>query len=590
MSSKTILVLVAALVGLGVLAWLQLRQEAADLGAQEVELFPGVERARVRALRIEDVQRGTWTRLERGASGGWTMTDPERVPAEAALADLLLTALVGRKATSVPEREADARALGFEPPRALVEIEEEVGGELRRHRLELGALDADEQRVHVRAGGRFLRTWRDLDTNLVRPHEDFRATRILELDPRTLVEWHRRGRFTLADGEQVEADLDALADGGAWRATAPAAGLLDAGHMALLTHGLAQLRALEYVDFGQAPLARFGLDPPEATLEVVELSGARTKLRFGRPGAAPGGAWTCAVEGRPFVYAFDPDALGLLTAGLEELLDRRFTRVPRAAVEGLVLEHGGRVIEAVHTLQKRDWRVRASEQGAWGEWAEAEATRVEELLSQLDRLEFARFDPARSLAEADVRARVHLVVAGERVGGVLGEPFDVEGGGRAVLFRRDGDERAAVCDAGLAVLAATPIEQLVSLSIASITEVIQRALTLEDGVTRREYERSSKGQWVPKGLTEEARELREVLDLLLFPRAERHLSAGERVELVRSITVSFVNPDEVRTSYVVALGGPGAFEGRQFFQCDGRVSLAADGRLHERLSALLAPR
>jgi hypothetical protein len=588
MSPRTTLLLLVAVLLLGGLAYWQLDREGGDVVEHEVALFPGVDPARVVALRIEQQSLDAHVRIERQADGSWRITDPEDVPADPARVHHLLGSALPRKATPVPAAEADAEKLGLEPPRAVLEVEEDVGGTRRRTRLEIGAIDPDQQRVNVRAGGRLLRTYRDLDTTLARPPEELRSHRVLDVDAREVVELHRRGSVVKPDGTLLDVHLDALAEEGVWRATAPMAGALDPMGMSLIATGLSRLTAKAYLDFGAHPLAQWGLDPPEATLVVSTPHGVTRTLRVGRAVRRAGEAWACTVEGRPYVYGLDPADVDLLFVGVGDLLDHRLWRVARQAIEAIELESAGRAV--VIERARNGWTVRGRRAGEaeLGEAVRAETARVEDLLAKLEGHELDGFDAGTRLPDAEIAGALHVRVAGgERLGGVLSAPEEV-GGVRSVRFRRDGDEVVGRSDAFLHDVASTRIETLHSLMVQELVEVEQRALRISDGGRTRTWTRGKKGQWVREG-GGEARELVSVLDHLLFLRAERHLVPGERTELLQSLTITFVDVNDTDHVVVLALGSSGELEGKTLVQVGGRVSIAREQGLHGKLSELLAP-
>ena len=319
MNSKTLLVLLSAVLLLGVAAWWTRSRQATDARESEIALFEGVERGRIRAFEIENVAHGERVRFERGADGVWVVTDPVRANADIALVDQVLGPALERRGTPVPLADSDPAKLGLEPPRSVLTLEELVDGTVRTQRAEFGEPDLDGDRVVVRVRGRLVRTWRDLATTLARNAEDFRSHQLLALDPRQILELERTGTFTLPDGRAIDANFAAFADGGAWRATTPVHAQLDPLGMSIWITALSRLGIASYVDFGTTPLANFGLDPPEVTLSIGTAAATLPLLRFGRVNHDRNADWLCSVAGDPHVYAIDPGAVGLLTAGVEDL-------------------------------------------------------------------------------------------------------------------------------------------------------------------------------------------------------------------------------------------------------------------------------
>lgn len=588
MNARTTLALLGGVVVLGALAWFQTRREERAQVEVEATLFEGVVGERVIALRIENARLDDHVRIERGAGGAWTITDPEALPAEAAYVDHLLQAALGRRATVVPESEADPVKLGLAPPGLVLELEELVDGAPRRTRLEVGGVDPDQRRVNVRIGGRILRTWRDLETALARPREEYRSLRVVEVDPRSIVEIHREGVFPGFDGKPRDARLDAHSEDGSWRQTAPLGGALDPLGMSLWATGFARLKGQAIVDFGARPLAEFGLDPAEATVRVATVDGGDLVLRLGRRGHQPGETWSCKLEGRPHVFALEIPDVEILLAPALDLLDHKVWRVMRDAIEKVELESPARVLEIVR--ERRRWAVRQKLAGEteFGPLLTAERARVEDLISGLEQLELTGFEPGLALPEGEVAGALRVVAQGVVQGGVVSAPETRADGLGTVRFRRDGDTAVARADALLHAAALRPIEELLSLMVQELVEVEQKGLALTDGAKTRRWVRGSRGQWVRDGAGAEAKELLEVLDPLLFLRAERHLPATERVELVDSLAVTFLDVNDLARVAVVGKAAGGELAGRTLLQIEGRISVARAQDLHARLAKLLA--
>lgn len=593
MNLRTTLALLLVVLALAGLAYWQSSRETAATAELDYPLFEGVDPARIRAVRIEQTHFDAHVRLERGADGHWRMTDPESVRANDAMIEHLLSSALTRRATPVPPGEADPAKLGFEPPTAIVDVEEDVGGTTRRSRLELGALDADGKRVNVRVNGRLLRTWRDLDTTLARRAEDWRSPRVIDLDPREIVEIHRTGEVLGVDGRMNDVRLDALAENGAWRATGPVAGQLDPLSMALVTNGVAGLEVKGYADEGSRVLADWGLDPPEARLTLVTASGKTVALRMGRRERRPPGEWMATIEGEPQVFAIDPGSVDVALMSLENLLDHRLWRATQESIELLEIATPARTLEIAR--DRRGWTVRQKRAGEeeFGPRLAAERAKVEDLLARLDRVELLGFDRALTLPDADVAGTLHVHALGERQGGSISKPVEHDGA-QVVLFRRDGDDAIARADRSVGRALDVAFEDLLSLLVHELVEIEQRTLAITDGRTTREFTRGGRGLWTPKGSVEEARELREVLDPLLFLRAERHLGAGERAELLDSITVTFLDVNDVAHVAVIGRAAPGTsgsspgLDGKTLLQVEGRLSIARDQDLLARLAKVLA--
>jgi hypothetical protein len=592
MHKRTIAILVLAVAVLGAVAWWQMRGEARQQQEADVALFEGFDESTVDVIRVENLERDVHMKLERASDGHWRMTDPVDVPADDALAQYVLKIALQRRATPVPSADADAATLGLEPPRVILELQAPaVSGAAGRTKaaVEFGALDLDGRRVNVRARGRLLRTLRDLDTTLARPLEEFKSHRVLAIEPREVVEVHRTGSL-VQEGASSATDLslDAIAEGGAWRATSPVSAALDPLTTSVWVQGVAMLELDKYADQGLRLLADFGLDPPEITIAITTLKEEHKVLRLGRPQHRAGEPWFGTVDGQSFVWFVHPRSVYLLGTPLDGLLDRRLVRLSRDAIDGLRLQADGAEVHVVREGQK--WRVsrRAAKETAFSAAEPADKKRVESLLARIESSELAGFLPGAALLSDEVRASIYVESGGERQGGVLGAEHENPSGGRAVRFLRDGDSIVALADPKLFELARTRIEDLWTLQLAEIDELDQHGLLLRGAGNVREYERGSKGLWTPKGLDLEARELRDVLDPLLFPRAGERLTASDLPPLEDPVTVEFTNSMGKKTTFVIGAASDGKGGKSTEIEIDGRRSVLKDQDVHKRLLAILA--
>lgn len=589
MNRRTTWILALCVLLLGFVTWWQTSREGAASAEMDLALFEGVDKDRVTALRVENIERDIHMRLERDAQGRWTMTDPVTTPADEGLANFLLQSALDRHATPVPERESDVHKLGLEPPRIVLEIEEALVGERKRSRIELGGLDPDGQRVNVRVRGRLVRALRDLDTTLSRPLDDFKSHSAMAVGTRDIIELHRRGRM-VREGETSESDLtlEALLDGATWRITAPVQAALDPMGVSLWISGAADLRIENYVDQGSLLLSQFGLDPPEMSVELGLAQGDEHRLRFGRPGHAPGGAWYCTREGQPWVWTLDARAVNLLSVPIEDLIDHRLLRLARSAIDGLTLRSLERELHL--SRRARDWQVAARVTGerSYGPPVPADTGKVEDILARIDRTEFVSLLLNEKLEEKDARGALHVEAGPETAGGIFGGEVTGDKGGKAVRFRRDGDNLTALCDPSLFDLVRIPVEELWSLRLRETIEVDQRELKLSGAGTSRSFVHGSKGLWTHPDLAVEARELHEVLDSLLFVRAARHLPRGRSAVLQDPVQVEFTDTNQKKSSYVIGQA-PEAAGGTLVVQIevDGRRAVLMDQELHRKLLSIL---
>jgi len=584
MGRQTTLWLCLLVLAIALAAWWQLGRERDEgLGTFDAALLEGLRRERVAAIHIDHLERGTF-HFERDSRGAWYLTDPISYPADEGVVTVLLDVASQSRATAVARVERDAQELGFDPPRAVVTFEERVGeggGErIVEHRVELGFLDLDGQRVNVRRDGRFLRTTRKLHTTIDRSLNDYRSRRVLDLDPRRVAAVDRSGsvQFEL-EGAPIPLDLHAIADGNRWRSLLPEAEL-DPLDISLVTVGSAAILVDRFVDDRAGTLEaleEYGLAQPEFQVELHTYAGVSEVLGFGRK--KPGGAWFLHRAGWPYVWGVTEEDVLRVTIPFEGLLDRRFARVARQAVEALVLRSPAgelRVARAGGSGGGAEaWTVAAD--GAAP--VPASTARVEEVLSRLELMELAGFLLDRVGPTPELRCEVRLEAGGRALGGRLGADETDAEGRPALLFQRLGDEVLALCDPWLRELCESPLVSWRSLELLTVAEIDLVGLELTLGAEERRFVRSERGRWTPAGEEREALELLPALDPLLFLRAREHLAQpGEALE--DPIEVRLELRDGSARTLVV-----GRRAGRTLCELEGRRAVLQIEDLHARLRA-----
>jgi hypothetical protein len=590
----TLLLLAILVAGLGYFAWREVRHEEQAKKDEDVRLFEGVDPARVKRFLVENLERNLHLAFERDARGRWRMVEPMDFAADQNVVGHLYDLLIDRRAPVVPEAQANPKELHLEPPRVILQMEVDVDGKPQRTRVDVGALDLDGAHLFVRANGRVLRTWRDIDTALNRSLEGYMSRDITRLAPDEVVEIHRTGSLVRTPGTKA-ADLrfDALLDDGVWRATAPVTAPLDPQAAGLYVQGICALHGGNFADFGKRLLSDFGLDPPEMTLTLSTVSARTLVLRFGRTEHFVGGEWHCILEGEPTVWIVDPAPVEYFDTEVELLIDPNLTRLPTAAVDGLSLALDGRELRLWHEKTTgppaKPWMVseRPAADAAFTPGAPADAHRVEDLLGRVAKITIGKFLPGETLAETEVRGTIVVQAGDQRAGGRIGADAATAEKGRAVRFQRSGDSIAGIVDPEILDVLKTPMDGLLSLLVVELTEIEQAELELAGaGVTKR-YVHGTKGLWTPPDVPFEARELRDVLDALMIVRATRHLGTNGLAPLEQPIEVTLKNLAGTSTTYTIGLA-PGAAEGEKAeVDRGGRRSVLKDQGLHERLMKIL---
>jgi hypothetical protein len=589
MSRSTIAFLLILVLTLGAVVWFQAHRER-DFDAQnDVALFENLDEHQVVAVRIENLERDSQMRFVRDPKVGWMMVDPVRVRAESGVLDLLVKSALARRGTKVPDSESDLKKLGLDPPRFVLDLESDTHV---RQRIEIGAVDVDKGRVHVKARGHVVRVIRDIEVMLDMAQDEYKSHAATELEARDVVEVHRRGKLVLENAtEATDMTFDALAENGEWRVTSPVQALLDPVPMSLLIGGAAGLRFEAYVDTRGAALAEFGLEDPELTFQFSTARGAACELRFGRHEHRAGNPWYGMRAGDTNVFAVDLGSLYLLGTKVEELLDFRLHRFPRAQIDAVQFSTAARELR----LEKGvfGWTVAEARPGSrvFETGLPADPRKVEDALAKIERVEITRFLLDSALSPGEIHDSIHVRAGSAIAAGSFGADYVPETGGRAVRFQRQGDSIAAIVDPDLLDLVRLGKESFWGLSICETPEVIVHSLTISGQGTERVFQRNSKGLWVPKGGELEARELRPILDPIFFLRASEHLPEKDRATLADPIHVVLELGPELKRDLLFGLVPAGDAK-RVVVEYEARRSIPERQDLHAALIEILkaAPR
>ena len=570
--------LVAALAGVAV--WQVGREARGDWDTAE-PLFPGLDPDRVTRLRIENAERAFEIELVRDPQGRWTIVHPIEYPADASLPNYLLQAAQQNQLEPVARAERSAEALGLAPPRAVIAFHETVGGEERVHEVELGALDADQQNVGARARGRFGRTRRNLMTTLDRSFLDFRDARILpDLVARDVIEVHRSGLFTYAEGERADLTLDALYDTGLWQMTTPWKARLDSGAMGYLIGNAVDFRAEDFVD-DRLTLEETGLDEPWLRLEFVAVSGRIDALEIGFGEA---GGWYARRDGAPWTWRVGEEPVSLFSTQPGVFLDLRLVRATRRDLVGLRLLRAGR--ELSFERERESWTVIERALGAeGGQPHPADPRAVADLLGTIETGGYGRAAFDHDVTSIGDGHGFDLLLAHEVQGVRFGEPTAMDGSlDVGVPAVRSGETIAGWVDPALVEALSVELEDVLGKDLLpGVEEFRTTRIVVEGRGTRRAFERESTGAWFEEGHEVPTRELETVLDPLFFLRAERWL-AGASEPLADPITVT-IEHDRGRARF--SIGGSGRVPGGLEIELDGRRAVPAVPDLRKHLADLL---
>lgn len=591
MRARTVLFLLLLFLGLGAL-WLQKQREIEQGGPalDQVPLLPGLEGPRVRAVRIDNLERGVQVRLERDAAGRWFLTEPLAYPAQDGVVRALLAALSA--ALAEPVQGTPTEQLGLEPPVGVIEctvVEDggptgAEGASERVLRIEIGGLDLDHDRIFVRVPdhpahartGAVFRTLRTLHTAIDRNPDDFRDPRTTPLRPTEVVGLRRRGTLWLEEeGREVDLAFDALAGPEGWMRVTPAV-TLDPTAMGLLVRGYTDLRADRFADDSPGDLAPYGLAEPAVSVELDVLAGAPVTLHLGFPpreGRLPVAEhrWFGRREGFDHVWELAAADVRLLTRPAELFYDQQALRFARGEVVRVELDRDGRRcrLERVEAARLRDgdpvrdarWSVRetlAGDEASQGPSFPADPGAVEELLLALEGLALGDHLPGATFEPADPPLALAVELAnGARASGRLGAPVrDESSGAQGHQFLRAGDEVPALAGEAAAELCRTPIDRFRTRHVHRIPESLVRVVELEHDGRTFAFFNSGENVWHVQGTQVGApRDLVESLDGLLNLSARRWLDDAPAAARELSVRLARVQDDPVTITLALLADG-----------------------------------
>lgn len=579
MHARSLMLLLAAVAALAALTLWQLRREDAQQAQSNVALLEGFERGRVTALRIDNLERSLQMRIEREPAGRWMIVDPLSFPVEPAVLEALFSALESQHLLA-PLVE-DRSKLRLSPPRVVLEVTEDVSGQARVTRIELGEIDIGEQLVYVLRDGRLGRTERALDTVLERDLPDWRSHYVMGFDPRNVVELTREGRMGVDGEEPLDITLQAVLDG-EWRSTKPFVAQLDPRMVAGVIGAIASLRAEAFID-APGPLAFYGLEEPAVRLTVVDVRGMAQSIRLSPE--PTGEMWYATREDQPYVYRVGSLSAGLCLPPSEGLVELGFARVSRSEVQGLEYSYDGRSVSLART--DRVWRVSGKEgEVVVLDGAAADEALVEGALSLVEQARIGGLDFSRKLEPSELRGRLTLRLESGEVGGVLGPPLRTADGVEGVLFRRDGDELVGMLSPAVLELVRRDAGAFQSLVLHKVLELDVSYIVVSHAGVRRKWLRDEHGHWVRDGMTSEAKEFSRWVDRILSMRASAMLKrADENVDDPLEVEVTKFSGD--RLGFTL---GTASIEGvaRPVYRSGSQFAVIAND-LHSALAGLLGP-
>jgi Domain of unknown function (DUF4340) len=300
---RSTIALVVVLAGLGAYVYFvtwKLPEGGADASAKKEKVFAGLEAAKIDELKISSAA-GDSTTLKKDA-GGWQMTAPLAAKADESEIASITSALTSADLVRVvDENPGDLNAYGLLTPR--IEIDFKAAGDKDYRKLLVGektptgadlfARRNDEKKVFLIPAMH--------ETTLNRTTFDLRDKSLLKVDREKL------------DGVEVTAGGKTLLiakDAGEWKLKKPIETKADFGAAENLVSRLQslQMKSIAADEATPADLKKFGLDKPEATVNLSSGSSRATLVVGGK-----------AADGT--VYARDmskPSVVTIETATLDE--------------------------------------------------------------------------------------------------------------------------------------------------------------------------------------------------------------------------------------------------------------------------------
>ncbi len=579
MHARSLALLFAAVAALVALTFWQLRREDEQGAQADAPLLEAFERGRVTAIRIDNLERSLQMRLERTPQGRWMIVDPLEFPVETAVLEALFSSLESQRLR--PPLVEDLSKVGLAPPRAVLEITEEIDGRSQLTRIEIGAVDIGDQLVYARRDGRLGRTERALDTVLERDLPDWRAHYIMSFDPRSAVEFWREGRMEITGETPLSVELRAVLDG-EWRATAPYQAQLDARAVATLLASIATLRAETFID-APGPLEFYGLDQPAVRLGVTDARGQVQILRLNPEPQSE--MWYATREDLPYVYRVSSLSAGMCFAPSQGFIEANLARVARSDVIGLEWTFDGRSVSL--SLDERAWKTTGREgERVTLDAAAADEAAVSDALSIVEQARMSGIDFERNLAPEEVRGRLVLRLRGGEVAGDLGAPVRTADGVEGLQFRRDGDHVVGLLGANVLALVRRDASSFQSLVLHKLLELDVSFIEIEHQGRRRKWLRDEHGHWTREGLEGEAKEFSRWVDRLLSMRASRMLQRGGDDEVRAPLKVDLVTFRGATTSFVLGTSQVGDAPAASVYRSD-RLFAVVGAEPYASLTALM---
>ncbi|MEZ5980361.1 MAG: DUF4340 domain-containing protein [Planctomycetota bacterium] len=575
MHLKKTLLLVAVVAILGLVVARQLREKDDGGAAEPGPIARDVDWARVDRIRIENGPRNLYLTLERDRAGYWYITDPVAAKARDYLVREIFDAMLQTRAFPAPE--LDRASVGLDPPVATIDFFVDGGdGEAARTRVEIGALDLVDEKVHLFCEGRLLRASRRVFNLVERSVKDFRETQVLPtLGGVAVIGYVRRGALVIGpstdlvpqlpdgvyssygDGERLDLGLVATKEGVDWVSTAPFEARLSTANCELLFGATARLQAAGFVEGLRADLAALGLDDPAFAIQLELANGDMHTFEFGYPAGQDTlpvlrRSWMLRVdEGDDTYYELDAQIVQSLCQAFEDLVEPALFGVVRDQIQSVTARRGEREVHVERFHGK--WMVRVgdvlrpADPGLLSDWLrDVDRVHIDAVLAPDTAVDFTE-PTVVEIATADgVRRQVEFGSSVAIANGVY----------RSV--RRAGEQVTAITRTDYASMVDVEPESLLSLRLVGAQAVFTFELSATDSSGRSAKWRrdASSGRWNLGDSDFEDRDFAPLVDHVVAPVAKRWIETPFDVpDDAPWIDVTVVDVDDARTTYrVVDLG------------------------------------
>ncbi len=587
MNRLTPILLLLLVLALAVVVWRQTESERDEVPRSETELLEGFDVDALTRIRIDNIERSIHLSIERDSVGNWVLTDPIAYPVREDMFVHMLGVLGQNQAWTVPQSQVEGVREDLAHPRAVLELFQGSGDEQQTHKVEMGGVDADGQRVNVIADGRVLRTMRNLETILETSVLDWRSRRVFDIDARDVREVRRVGIDPQPTGS-VNLDLHAYRTADGWRIDLPRHIKADPGYMQLWVTLLTRLSVDHFVsDLPEPPLQSYGLARPDFTLTLVGKDDYEETLEVGKP-SVNSQAYFARRSGSNFLWTLDAGGESQLFRDLSEMFDDLLVRLTRESMERILVRGAEWELRLTQDFGEQRWTVAWRKAGSAEEWTTeepAEETQVDQIISVLTQTKgVAAYlwdeDVATRFPPSEAPEGVWVQSGGRRYGGRIGAPFTTEEGTPARLFLREEEDAVCLVPTNVGQLLTLTPEELLSLQLTQLSEPMLAEIEISGGEVTRRYRKTVQTTWIHADLgTDAVPELTPVIEHLLYLRAERHLPRSENEALADPVEVRITDRRGKVTEFEVGRSAQGEVRAR----IGSRQSVLAHQPLHAAL-------